>query len=112
MARTQQSTHHLCDRRTQRKLIKYNHLVTNLLIYHNVVNRSRVLATLALEEHQVTLNALPLSARIRLNISTDTEMRIVKAPAEQYARAYCRGSPATTSSNDPESKFSRLEIIT
>jgi TnpA family transposase len=30
----------------QRKIIKYNHLVTNLLIYHNVVNMSRALARL------------------------------------------------------------------
>lgn len=37
----------------QRKIIKYNHLVTNLLIYHNVVNMSRVLARLAMEGHTV-----------------------------------------------------------
>src|SRR4051812_29106277 len=42
----------------QRKIIKYNHLVTNLLIYHNVVNMSRALARLATEGHQVTPDAL------------------------------------------------------
>lgn len=42
----------------QRKIIKYNHLVTNLLIYHNVVNISRALARLAMQGHQVTPDAL------------------------------------------------------
>jgi TnpA family transposase len=37
----------------QPKIIKYNHLVTNLLIYHNVVNMSRALARLAKNGHQV-----------------------------------------------------------
>lgn len=42
----------------QRKIIKYNHLVTNLLIYHNVVNMSRALARLAIEGHEVNPDAL------------------------------------------------------
>lgn len=42
----------------QRKIIKYNHLVTNLLIYHNVVNMSRALARLAIEGHPVSQDAL------------------------------------------------------
>jgi TnpA family transposase len=46
----------------QRKIIKYNHLVTNLLIYHNVVNMSRALARLATEGHQVTPDADALAA--------------------------------------------------
>jgi len=37
----------------QRKIIKYNHLVTNLLIYHNVVNMSRALARLAQEGYPI-----------------------------------------------------------
>jgi len=42
----------------QRKIIKYNHLVTNLLIYHNVVNMSRALARLAMEGQDVSPDAL------------------------------------------------------
>jgi TnpA family transposase len=42
----------------QRKIIKYNHLVTNLLIYHNVVNMSRALARLRMEGHEVNPDAL------------------------------------------------------
>jgi Tn3 transposase DDE domain len=42
----------------QRKIIKYNHLVTNLLIYHNVVNMSRALARLRMEGHPVSQDAL------------------------------------------------------
>jgi TnpA family transposase len=42
----------------QRKVIKYNHLVTNLLIYHNVVNMSRALAGMEEEGHQIDRAAL------------------------------------------------------
>jgi hypothetical protein len=42
----------------QRKIIKYNHLATNLLIYHNVVNMSRALARLVMEGHEVSPDAL------------------------------------------------------
>jgi TnpA family transposase len=42
----------------QRKIIKYNHLVTNLLIYHNVVNMSRALARLGKDGHQVIPDAV------------------------------------------------------
>jgi hypothetical protein len=42
----------------QRKIIKYNHLVTNLLIYHNVVNMSRALARLRMEGHEVSPDTL------------------------------------------------------
>ena len=42
----------------QRKVIKYNHLVANLLIYHNVVNMSRALAQLAAEGHPVSPDVL------------------------------------------------------
>jgi hypothetical protein len=35
----------------QRKFIKYNHLVANLLIYHNVVTMTKALERLAIDGH-------------------------------------------------------------
>jgi hypothetical protein len=40
------------DRDQQRKLIKYNHLVANCLIFHNVQAQTRVLRQLAEEGHE------------------------------------------------------------
>ena len=40
------------DRDRQRKLIKYNHLVANCLIFHNVQAQTRVLRQLAEEGHE------------------------------------------------------------
>jgi hypothetical protein len=39
------------DRDRQRKLIKYNHLVANCLIFHNVSTQTRILRQLAEEGH-------------------------------------------------------------
>ncbi|MBA3439037.1 MAG: Tn3 family transposase [Pyrinomonadaceae bacterium] len=41
------------DRDEQRKLIKYNHLVANCLIFHNVYSLTRVLHELAAEGYEV-----------------------------------------------------------
>ena len=41
------------DRNEQRKLIKYNHLVANCLIFHNVHSLTRVLHELAAEGHEI-----------------------------------------------------------
>jgi hypothetical protein len=42
----------------QRKMIKYQHLVANLLIFHNVVTMTRALHSLLAEDHQVDEEAL------------------------------------------------------
>ena len=41
------------DRREQRKIIRYNHLVANLIIFHNVAAMTRVLSELAAEGYPV-----------------------------------------------------------
>jgi len=41
------------DRREQRKIIRYNHLVANLIIFHNVATMTRVLSELAAEGYPV-----------------------------------------------------------
>jgi len=41
------------DRREQRKLIRYNHLVANLIIFHNVATMTRVLSGLAAEGYTI-----------------------------------------------------------
>jgi TnpA family transposase len=45
-------------RSEQRKVIKYNHLVANLVIFHNVVNLSKIVRELVTEGHPVTREAL------------------------------------------------------
>ena len=45
-------------REEQRKIIKYNHLVANLLIFHNVVTMTKVLHQLAAEGQRITSAAL------------------------------------------------------
>lgn len=42
------------DRGEQRKIIRYNHLVANLLIFYNVVEMTRVLSELVAEGYQMT----------------------------------------------------------
>jgi hypothetical protein len=42
----------------QRKIIKYNHLVANLVIFHNVVMMTKVLRQLLAEGHQISPEAL------------------------------------------------------
>ena len=41
------------NRREQRKIIRYNHLVANLIIFHNVATMTRVLSELAAEGYPV-----------------------------------------------------------
>src|SRR5262249_19324198 len=45
-------------REEQRKIIKYNHLVANLVIFHNVVTLTKVLRQLIAEGHQINAAAL------------------------------------------------------
>src|SRR5215813_1878458 len=42
----------------QRKIVKYNHLVANLLIFHNVVTMTKVIRQLVAEEQRVSAEAL------------------------------------------------------
>jgi Tn3 transposase DDE domain len=42
------------NREEQRKIIRYNHLVANLVVFHNVVNMTRVLQELIDEGYPVT----------------------------------------------------------
>jgi len=42
------------NREEQRKIIRYNHLVANLVVFHNVVNMTRVLQALIDEGYPVT----------------------------------------------------------
>ncbi len=46
------------DRDEQRKLIKYNHLVANCLIFHNVYSLTRVLHELAAEGYEIEAEAV------------------------------------------------------
>ena len=46
-------------RHEQRKIIKYNHLVANMLILHNVEQMSRVLRTLRQEGQPIDKELLP-----------------------------------------------------
>jgi TnpA family transposase len=45
-------------REEQRKIIKYNHLVANLLIFHNVVTMTKVIHQLAAEGQRISAEAL------------------------------------------------------
>ena len=42
------------SRQEQRKIIRYNHLVANLVVFHNVVSMTRVLQALIDEGYSVT----------------------------------------------------------
>ncbi len=42
------------NREEQRKVIRYNHLVANLAVFHNVVSMTRVLQALVNEGHIIT----------------------------------------------------------
>lgn len=45
-------------REEQRKIIKYNYLVANLLIFHNVVTMTKVIHQLAAEGQRISAKAL------------------------------------------------------
>jgi TnpA family transposase len=47
-------------REEQRKIIKYNHLVANLLIFHNVVTMTKVIRQLAKDGQRISAEALAL----------------------------------------------------
>ena len=47
-------------REEQRKIIKYNHLVANLMIFHNVVTMTKVIRQLAKDGQQISAEALAL----------------------------------------------------
>ncbi len=47
-------------REEQRKIVKYNHLVANLLIFHNVVTMTKVIHQLAAEGQRISAEALAL----------------------------------------------------
>jgi hypothetical protein len=57
-----------CCREEQRKIIRYNHLVANLVVFHNVVNMTRVLQELIDEGYPVTPEIIA-----RLAASTKSE---------------------------------------
>ena len=46
----------------QRKFIKYNHLVANLLIFHNVVTMSNALKRLVAEGYELDANLIACSS--------------------------------------------------
>ena len=54
----------------QRKFIKYNHLVANLLSFHTLVTMTKALQQLLEEGHTVDMEALTHSARIEPSTST------------------------------------------
>ena len=58
----------------QRKFIKYNHLVANLLIYHNVVTMTKALQRLAVDAIPSTKLLFPASARTKPSISIDSDV--------------------------------------
>jgi TnpA family transposase len=91
----------------QRKIIKYNHLVTNLLIYHNVVNMSRGLARLAMEGHSVSVDALATispyqtehinrygSYKLRLDRAPDPIDQVLKRPPQSEKSKVVMMQPA------------------
>ena len=58
------------DRDEQRKIIKYNHLVANCVIFHNVFSLSRVLQTLQNEGYPLTAEEVAsLSPYLRPHIN-------------------------------------------
>jgi len=46
------------NRAEQRKIIRYNHLVANLVIFHNVVTMTRIIKELIAEGYEVTREIL------------------------------------------------------
>ena len=54
----------------QRKMIKYHHLVANLLISHNVVTMTKAIHQLIAESHAVDEEALACLSPYQPNIST------------------------------------------
>ena len=53
----------------QRKMIKYHHLIANLLIFHNVVTMTRALHTLIAEGHSIHEEALACFSPTKPNTS-------------------------------------------
>jgi hypothetical protein len=53
------------DRSGQQKLIRYNHLVGNLVVYHNVVHLTKVLEQIALQGTKITDEMLAALAPYR-----------------------------------------------
>jgi len=49
----------------QRKFIKYNHLVANLLAFHTLVTMSKALYQLVQDGHTIDMNALSTSSPYR-----------------------------------------------
>jgi hypothetical protein len=49
-------------REEQRKIIKYNHLVANLMIFHNVVTMTKVIHQLATDGYRISAEALALTS--------------------------------------------------
>ncbi len=48
------------NREEQRKVIRYNHLVANLVVFHNVVSMMRIFQELVGEGYRITPEIMPL----------------------------------------------------
>jgi hypothetical protein len=62
----------------QRKFINYNHLVVNLLSFHNVVTMSKALEQLATEGHALDaeLSRLPVHTRPNISIASGATLSL------------------------------------
>ena len=85
------------DRDRQRKLIKYNHLVANCLIFHNVQAQTRVLRQLAEEGHEFDeatlsrLEPIPHGARQPVRqVHAEPGPRRTRRRTTRSARVPCR----------------------
>ena len=56
----------------QRKFIKYNHLVANILAFHNIVSMTKAIDCLKAQVSRSRMTCSPLSVRIKPHISTDS----------------------------------------
>jgi len=64
------------NREEQRKIIRYNHLVANLVVFHNVVSMTRVLQDLINEGYPVTPEVMRGYLPTRRRISIDWAVRV------------------------------------
>jgi len=104
------------NREEQRKVIRYNHLVANLVVFHNVVSMTRIFQELVNEGYTITPEILanfspyrtehlnrfgsydvrfdqePLPITETLRLSPDLTVRMHEIPHLEFCTFVCRGS--------------------
>ncbi|MBV9602489.1 MAG: transposase [Chloroflexi bacterium] len=82
------------DRGEQRKIIKYNHLLANRLIFHNVCMMTRALYKLRADGMQIEPEAVAaLSPYVRSHINRFGQYTFVSAAGRSRLTTTCRSSP-------------------